>query len=60
MGDSWGGEHIRPHLTTARFYYKTCGETAARLLIERINTRNRGIPVQQIQLSYTVQERNSV
>ncbi len=60
MGDSWGGEHIDPHLTTARFYYKTCGETAARLLIDCINERNRSAPVQQVELSYTIQARESV
>ncbi len=60
MGDSWGGEHIRPHLTTARFYYKTCGETAARLLIESLTERDRSAPVQQVELSYTIQERDSV
>ena len=60
IGDSWAGQHILPHLTTAHLYYKTCGETAARLLIERINGRDRGAPLQQVQLSYTVQERESV
>ena len=57
IGDSWAGELLQPNLTTAHFYYRTCGETAARLLIERINT---GGPVQQIMLSYTIQERESV
>lgn len=60
IGDSWAGEHIEPHLTTARFYYKTCGETAARLLIDSINERNPSAPVQQVELSYTIQERDSV
>jgi LacI family sucrose operon transcriptional repressor len=57
IGDSWAGSLIQPHLTTAHFYYRTCGETAARLLIDRINTSH---PIQQIQLSYTIQERESV
>ena len=57
IGDSWAGALIRPHLTTAHFYYRTCGETAARLLVERIGTAE---PIQQIMLSYTIQERESV
>ena len=60
VGDSWAGEHIDPHLTTAHYYYKTCGETAARLLIERINEQDSAAPVQQVVLSYTVRRRDSV
>lgn len=60
IGDSWAGEQVEPHLTTARFYYRTCGETAARLLIERINDKDRKTPVQQVVLSYTIIERDSV
>lgn len=60
IGDSWAGEHVEPHLTTAHFYYRTCGETAARLLIDRINDKERKIPVQQVVLSYTIIERDSV
>ncbi len=60
IGDSWAGEHVEPHLTTARFYYKTCGESAARLLIDRINDKDRSVPMQQVVLSYTIQQRDSV
>lgn len=60
IGDSWAGEHVEPHLTTAHFYYKTCGETAARLLIERINDKDRTVPVRQVVLSYTIKQRDSV
>ena len=60
VGDSWACEHIEPHLTTARFYYKTCGETAARLLIEQINRGDSTAPVQQTMLSYTIKKRDSV
>lgn len=60
IGDSWAGEHVEPHLTTARFYYKTCGESAARLLIDRINDKDRSAPMQQVVLSYTIQQRDSV
>ena len=60
IGDSWAGAQIQPHLTTAHLYYRTCGETAARLLVERLNARNRGTPVQQVELSYTIIQRESV
>ena len=60
IGDSWAGEHIEPHLTTAHFYYKTCGETAARLLVERINRGETKAPVQQTMLSYSIRIRDSV
>ncbi len=60
IGDSWAGEHIKPHLTTARFYYKTCGETAARLLVEQMTRGERADPVQQTMLSYTIKQRESV
>lgn len=60
IGDSWAGEHVEPHLTTAHFYYKTCGETAARLLIDRINDKDRSVPMQQVVLSYTIKDRDSV
>ena len=60
VGDSWAGAHVEPHLTTAHFYYRTCGETAARLLIDRISDKDRTAPVQQVVLSYTIKERESV
>lgn len=60
IGDSWAGEHIVPHLTTAHFYYKTCGETAARLLVEQINGAESAVPVRQTMLSYTIMRRDSV
>lgn len=60
IGDSWACRHIVPNLTTAHFYYRTCGESAARLLLDRIQRRNASAPVQQVMLSYTIQERASV
>ena len=59
IGDSGTCELVRPRLTTAHYYYRTCGETAARLLAELINSETPG-PVQQVMLSYTIQERESV
>ena len=60
MDDSWAGSYITPPLTTARFYYRTCGEQAARLLVELIRNRKQPAPVQQTMLGYTVLERESV
>lgn len=60
MGDSWACEQIEPNLTTAHFYYKTCGETAARLLIERMGERRGAAPVRQTMLGYTIRQRASV
>lgn len=60
IGDSWAGEQIEPHLTTAHFYYRTCGETAARMLIEQMGERRSAVPVRQTMLGYTIRQRESV
>lgn len=60
IGDSWAGEQIEPHLTTAHFYYRTCGETAARMLIEQMGERRSAVPVRQTMLGYTIRQRSSV
>lgn len=60
MGDSWASRHISPHLTTAHFYYKTCGETAARQLVELMRTKDPDRPARQTLLSYEICPRESV
>lgn len=60
MDDYWAGEHIEPHLTTAHFYYKTCGDKAAKLLTEMIENKGKAGPIHQIMLGYSVIERNSI
>ena len=60
MDDYWAGEHIEPHLTTAHFYYKTCGEKSANLLMEMIQNKGKRGPVHQITLGYTIIERDSI
>lgn len=60
IGDSWASEHITPHLTTAHFYFRTCGESAARLLVEMMRSRENPRPVRQTMLGFTIQERDSV
>ena len=39
---------------------KSTEKSAARLLLDRIERRNASAPVQQVMLSYTIQERASV
>lgn len=60
IGDSWASEHIIPHLTSAHFYYRTCGESAARLLVEMMRNKVEPRPVRQTMLSFTIQQRDSV
>lgn len=60
MDDSWAGDYVSPPLTTARFYYRTSGESAAALLVEMIRRQNRPNPVQQTMLGYTIIARSSV
>ena len=60
MGDSWASRHVQPNLTTAHFYYKTCGETAARMLVELMRSKDVNSPAQQTRLSYEICVRDSV
>lgn len=60
MGDSWASEHIVPHLTTAHFYYKTSGETAAELLLTMMRSRETQPPIRQILVGFSVCDRDSV
>lgn len=60
MDDTWACGHITPHLTTAHFYYKTSGQTAARLLIEMIRNKDLSGPVHQTMLGYKIQQRDSI
>lgn len=60
MDDNWTCEYVTPRLTTAHFYYKTSGQTAAQLLIEMIQRRERTGPVHQTMLGYTIRQRDSI
>lgn len=60
MGDSWASRFVQPNLTTVHFYYKTCGETAARQLVEMMRSKDADRPVQQTKLSYELCIRDSV
>ena len=59
IGDSGICGLVRPRLTTAHFYYRTCGETAARMLLD-LMCADGPVPVRQTMLSYTIKERESV
>lgn len=60
VGDSWAGEYITPHLTTAHFYYEKSGETAARLLLDIVENKGTPGPIHQTMLGYTVVARDSI
>lgn len=60
MGDNWACEHVTPRLTTAHFYYKSSGETAAQLLMEIIRNKDSSGPIHQTMLGYTIKERDSI
>ena len=60
LDDNWAGKYILPHLTTAHFYYKTSGETAAQLLIDMIRNKKSSGPIMQTMLGYTIETRCSV
>ena len=60
MDDNWACEHVSPTLTTAHFYYRASGETAARLLVDMMRKKQQPGPVQQTMLGYTIRERHSI
>ncbi len=60
VGDSWASEHITPHLTTAHFYFRTCGESAAALLVEMMRNKDQPRPIRQTKLGFTIQARDSI
>ena len=60
MDDLWVGQYLSPPLTTSHFYYKTCGEKAARLLIDMIRQKDDPDPISQIMLGYSIVERGSI
>ena len=60
MDDLWVGQYLSPALTTSHFYYKTCGEKAAKLLVDLIRQKDNPGPTSQIMLGYSIMERGSV
>ncbi|MDO5131484.1 MAG: LacI family DNA-binding transcriptional regulator [Eubacteriales bacterium] len=60
VGDSWVDTVSTPALTTARFFYRQCGEVAAKLLLEMIDADAPADHIRQIRLNYRIVERGSV
>lgn len=58
FGDSKISRIVDPELTTVHFYYKTSGEEAARLIMDRID--NPTAAVKQIQVGYEIVNRASL
>lgn len=62
VGDSWIDEYAMTPLTTARLFFKQCGEDAARMLLSMIEAEEKGesVAVRQICLDYEIVERGSI
>lgn len=60
IGDSWADSISVPPLTTAHFFFRECGEEAARLLLELIAAGPDGQEPRQTRLRYMIVERGSV
>lgn len=60
IDDSWAGVHVSPKLSTAHFYYETCGAEAARMLLSLTGQSRTEQPVRQTMMGYTVVERESI
>ena len=59
VGNHWADEASYPPLTTAGFYYRECGRTAVKLLVEMIRSVDKP-EVKQVKLGYTIIERGSM
>ena len=60
VGDSWVDEVSIPSLTTARLFFRQCGEEAAALMLDMINGGFGNMDSRTIRLRYMIMERNSV
>ena len=60
VGDSWVDNVSTPGLTTAHFFFRQCGEEAAKLLLELIDEGKDAGRVRQTRLQYMIVERGSV
>lgn len=60
IDDSWAGVQVSPKLSTAHFYYETCGAEAARMLLSLTGQNHADQPVRQTMMGYTVVERESI
>ena len=62
VGDSWMGLFFQPPLTTAHYYFRECGEEAAKMLMKLIEAAETGeeIPPRHVCLNYEIIERKSI
>ena len=60
VGDSWVDEVSSPSLTTARLFFRQCGEEAAGLMLDIIDNGIEEVSSRTIRLRYKIMERNSV
>lgn len=60
VDDNWADVYVTPQLTTAHFYYETCGSEAAGMLLSMVDRKGEPLPVRQTMLGYTVVERESI
>ena len=60
VGDSWMDNISVPGLTTARLFFRRCGEEAAGLLLNLLGREEDSERPRQIRLQYQIMERGSV
>lgn len=62
VGDNWINGYTGTPLTTAHYFYRQCGEEAAKMLLEAIanSKEKKPYPARQICLEYNIIERGSI
>ena len=62
IGDSWMDEYSKVPLTTARLFFKQCGEDAAGMLISFLRgmEMDEAVPTRQLCLDYEIVDRGSI
>jgi LacI family sucrose operon transcriptional repressor len=60
VGDNWMDKVSVPGLTTAHLFFRQCGEEAAGLLLDLLESKTQTAGVRQIRLQYLIMERGSV
>lgn len=58
--DSWMNQVAKPQLSTAHFYYRQCGQDAAKMLLEKIGNTEESVLARQVCLNYTIVDRGSI
>ncbi|MCR4998748.1 MAG: LacI family DNA-binding transcriptional regulator [Lachnospiraceae bacterium] len=58
--DSWMNQVTKPQLSTVHFYYRQCGQDAAKMLLEQIEHPEEVMVAKQICLDYSIMDRGSI